>query len=144
MYKGLGVLWYQQWINMWWLGFRAKLSASWSAVAFQQSGTYTPPPIHFLLFLCQGGQRGVGGGWSVVGGEQSCFRRLLDEISACFLSCFCLHTTESQGLFACAHATSILATAIIWEQRLIESGVWSSEYSTRKDVLLKEKRSNRC
>ena len=69
-YKGLGVLQYQQWINTWWLGFGAKLSASWSAVAFRQSGTYTVPPIHFLVFFCQGGRRGVGG-------EQSCFWRLL-------------------------------------------------------------------
>ena len=33
---------------MQWLGFKTKLTASWSAVAFLQSSTYTAPPICIL------------------------------------------------------------------------------------------------
>ena len=36
-------------IAMRWLGFEANLPASWSAAALLQSGTYTAPPIRFLV-----------------------------------------------------------------------------------------------
>ena len=65
-------------------------------------------------------------GWRWVGGEQTCFRRLLIAfynpwtVTTVYSMLVFDIAIESRSLFTCAHATWILAMPSIREQRLIE------------------------
>ena len=113
--------------KMWWLEFEANLPASWSAAALLQSSTYTALPTfpHFLPMTSHAC-------WlpSVPQKMPNFSGQFSTTVPIVYTLCmfwYC-HSIESRGLFMYTHATRILATASIWEQRLIESGVWLSKY----------------